>query len=71
MENFSKQEVRLRIGPLSKLGSFKLTAEENFLVYIASISSANGPILSLTLWHAEVLHGLVVRVAASIVGPPG
>ncbi len=57
MENFSKQEVRLTTGPLSKLDHFKLTTE-NFLVSIASISLASGPILSLTSLYAAVLHGL-------------
>jgi hypothetical protein len=45
MENFREQEGRLRMGSLGKLGRFKSTAE-NFLVYIASISSASWPILS-------------------------
>ncbi len=39
MGSFSKQEGRLRIGALGKLGRFK-SAAENFLVYIASIKSA-------------------------------
>jgi hypothetical protein len=50
------QEVILRIGPLGKLGHFELTAEI-FFVYIASISLASGPILSITSWLAKVLHG--------------
>ncbi len=33
------QEVRLRIGPLAKLGCYKSTAE-NFLVYFVTISLA-------------------------------
>jgi len=49
------QEVRLRIGPLAKLGRFKSTAD-NFLVYIVTISLASGPIRSLTSWYAKVLH---------------
>jgi hypothetical protein len=49
------QEVRLRIGPLAKLGCFKSTAE-NFLVYFVTISLASGPILSLTSWYAGVLY---------------
>ncbi len=36
MENFSKQEVRLRIGPIGKLARF-ISTSENFLVYIASL----------------------------------
>jgi len=50
------QEVRLRIGPLAKLGRFKSTAD-NFLVYIVTSSLASGPIRSLTSWYAKVLHG--------------
>jgi hypothetical protein len=55
MENFSKQEDRLRIGPLGKVGHFRSTSL-NYLVYIASISSVIGPLLNLTSWNAEVLH---------------
>jgi len=52
------QEVRLRIGPLAKLGRFKYTLD-NFLVYIIiTISLASGPIQSLTSWYAKVLHAL-------------
>jgi len=47
------QEI-LRIGPHGKLGHFESTAE--FFVYIASISLASGPILSITSWFAKVLH---------------
>ncbi len=50
------QEVILRIGPLGKLGRFESTAEI-FLVYIASISLASGPILSITSWYTKVLRG--------------
>ena len=49
------QEVILRIGPLGKLGHFE-SAAEIFLVYIASISLASEPILSITSWFAKVLH---------------
>ena len=49
------QGVRLRIGPLAKLGCFKSTAE-NFLVYFVTISLASGPILSLTPWYTGVLY---------------
>ncbi len=49
------QEVRLRIGPLVKLGCFKSTSEI-FLVYFVTISLASGPILSLTSWYATVLY---------------
>jgi hypothetical protein len=52
----ANQEVILRIGPLGKLGHFESTAEI-FLVYIASISLASGPILSITSWYAKVLRG--------------
>jgi hypothetical protein len=52
MEN---QEVILRIGPLGKLGHFESTAEI-FLVYIASISLASGPILSITSWVVAAYH---------------
>jgi len=52
------QEVRLRIGPLAKLGRFKSTAN-NFLVYIVTISLVSGPIRSLTSWYAKVLHGSI------------
>jgi len=36
------QEVRLRIGPLAKLGRLKSSAE-NFLVFFVTISLASGP----------------------------
>jgi len=49
------QEVRLRIGPLAKLGRFKSTVD-NFLVYIITISLASGPIQSLNSWYAKVLN---------------
>jgi len=52
------QEVRLRIGPLAKLGRFKSTVD-NFLVYIVTISLASGLIQSLTSWYAKVLHDSV------------
>ncbi len=51
----ANQEVILRIGPLGKLSHFESTAEI-FLVYIASISLASGPILSITSWYAKVLR---------------
>ena len=50
------QEVRLRIGPLAKLGHFKSIAE-NFLIHIVTISLASGPIRGLTSWYdAAVLY---------------
>ncbi len=52
------EEVRLQIGPLTKLGRFKSTAD-NFLVYIVTISLVSGPIRSLTSWYAEVLHDFI------------
>ncbi len=52
----ANQGVILWIGPLGKLGHFE-TAAEIFLVYIASISLASGPILSITSWYAKVLCG--------------
>jgi hypothetical protein len=51
----ANQKVILRIGPLGKLGHFESTAEI-FLVYIASISLASGPILSITSWYTKVLR---------------
>ncbi len=49
------QAVRLRIGPLAKLGCFKSTVE-NFLVFFVTISLASGLILSLTSWYAGVIY---------------
>jgi hypothetical protein len=40
----------------------KRLAMENFFVYIASISLASGPILSITSWFAKVLRGLANQV---------
>ncbi len=54
------QEVILQISPLGKLGHFE-SAAEIFLVFIASISLASGPILSITSWYAKVLHVLVLQ----------
>jgi len=51
----ANQEVRLRSGPLAKLGRFKSTAD-NFLVYITTISLVSGPIQSRTSWYAKILH---------------
>jgi len=48
--------LNFQIGPLAKLGCFKLTAD-NFLFYIVTISLASGLIQSLTSWYAKVLHG--------------
>ncbi len=59
------QEVRLRIGPLAKLGRFKSTAD-NFLVYIITISLASGPIRSLNSWYAKVLHELSFSFTSQI-----
>jgi len=42
---------------LTKLGHFESTAD--FFVYIASISFASEPILSITSWYDKVLHGRV------------
>ncbi len=53
------QEVRLRIGPLAKLGRFKSTVD-NFLIDIITISLASGPTRSLTSWYAKVLHAVAV-----------
>jgi len=44
--------VRLRIGPLVKLGRLKSRAE-NFLVYILTISFSSGPIGSLASWYTK------------------
>ncbi len=52
LSRFGGQKGRLRIGLLSNLGCFKSTVE-NFL---ASISLAIWPILSLTSWNASILH---------------
>ena len=60
-EKLDYQEVRLRIGPLAKLGCFKSTAE-NFLVYFVTISLASGPILSLTSWYTVVLYGWIDEI---------
>jgi hypothetical protein len=57
----ANQEVILRIGPLGKLGHFE-SAAEIFLVYIASISLASGPILSITSWHAKVLRAWTIKL---------
>ncbi len=56
MDNGAYQEVILRIaiGPLGKLGRFEWTAE--IFIYIASISLASKPILSITSWYTKVLH---------------
>ncbi len=63
------QEVILRIGPLGKLGHFE-SAAEIFLVYIASISLASGPILSITSWYTKVLRGMhVPRYFGSVSQP--
>ncbi len=56
----ANQEEILWIGPLGKLGRFESTAEI-FLVYIASISLASGPILSITSWYAKVLRGHLLK----------
>jgi len=49
------QEVRLRIGPLAKLGRFKSTAD-NFLVYIVTISFASDLVSRSDLPPGKVLH---------------
>jgi hypothetical protein len=53
MENFSVPGGNTRIGPLS-INCFESTAD--FFVYIALISLASEPILSITSWYAKVLH---------------
>jgi hypothetical protein len=52
------------IGPLGKQNCFESTAD--FFVRISSISSANGPILSITYWYAKVLHELYLKKAPKI-----
>jgi hypothetical protein len=53
------------MGPLGKLGCFESTAEI-FLVYIASISLASGPILSITSWYAKVLCAFTFDVVVVV-----
>jgi hypothetical protein len=61
--SLANQEVILFIGLLGKLGRFESTAEF-FFVYIALISLASEPILSMTSLYTKILSpkGLLEKV---------
>ncbi len=52
------------MGPLAKLGCYKLTADV-FFAYVVTNSLLSGQILSFTSWYA-VFHGLGKNIAVVI-----